>query len=94
MSKTQYWTLNAVGGTCALLVLVNLVLGRMNENSGRALNEQRAQLARAQQIQTTAQNLIVRIAQAAQTEHALRELLVRQDLKVNLTGEIPAKPTP
>ena len=48
----------------------------------------------AQQLQTTAQNLIVRIAQAAQTEPALRDLLTRQDLKVNLTGENQPKPTP
>lgn len=93
MSRKQFWILNVTGGACALLVVANLVLAWLNENSGRALNETQAEITRAQQIQNTAQNLIVRIAQAARTEPALRELLLRQDLKVN-PGENPPPPTP
>ena len=94
MSKTQYWILNIVGGGCALLLLANLVLGQLNESSGQGLNATQNELNRAQQVQNTIQNLVVRIAQAGQTEPALRDLLTRQDLKVNLNESAPAKPAP
>jgi hypothetical protein len=94
MSKAQYWSLNGVGGICALLVLANLVLTRMNESSAQALNTTQAQMNRVQQVQTTAQNLLVRLARAAQTEPALRDLMIRHDLKANLGSDSPAKPTP
>ena len=94
MSKTQYWILNIVGGVCALLLLANLVLGQLNESSGQGLNATQNELNRAQQVQNTIQNLVVRIAQAGQTEPALRDLLTRQDLKVNLNESAPAKPAP
>jgi hypothetical protein len=94
MSKTQYWILNIVGGGCALLLLANLVLGQLNESSGQGLNATQNELNRAQQVQNTIQNLVVRIAQAGQTEPVLRDLLTRQDLKVNLNESAPAKPAP
>ena len=94
MSKTQYWLLNLVGAACAALVLANVIFERMNESSNRALNATQAQINRVQQVQTTAQNLVVRIAQAAQSEPALRELMTRQDLKVSLGGENQTKPAP
>jgi hypothetical protein len=92
MSTTKFWILNFAGGLCALLIGINLLLQRQNENATRALGEQQAVINRAQQIQKTAQNLIVRIAQAAQKDAVLRELMTRQDLKVNFTGENQAKP--
>ncbi len=91
MSKTKFLILNCAGGLCAALVVANLVLARMNETAGRALNETQSEINRAQQLNNTAQNLVVRIAQAAQNDPALRELLARQDLKVNFNAE---KPTP
>jgi hypothetical protein len=94
MSKTQYWILNLVGGICAGLLLANLIFNRLNESASQTLNANQAQINRVQQVQTTAQNLVVRIAQAAQSEPALRELMVRQDLKVNLGGENQTKPAP
>jgi len=88
MNKEQFWTLNIVGGSCALLLLSNLILGHFNQRLQNQLN-------RAQQIQLTMQNLAARIAQAGRTEPALRALLVRQDLRVNLgEPEKPSKPRP
>jgi uncharacterized membrane-anchored protein YhcB (DUF1043 family) len=91
MSTTQYWTLNFVGGVCALLLLVNLVLGRLNERSSRSLVATQNQLVatqnqidHARQTQATMQSLVVRTAQSAQSEPALIELLNRHNLKVNL----------
>jgi hypothetical protein len=86
MSKEQFWTLNVVGGVCALLLLINLVLGRLNDQSNRELVDNQNQLNRAQQMQTTIQNLAVRVAQAGQTNAALAAVLKRQDLKVTLNN--------
>lgn len=94
MSKTKFWILNGTGGACAVLVLANLLIARMNESTNRKLNDTQADINRAQQVNNTAQNLVVRIAQAAQNDAALRELLVRQDLKVNFTGEKQPHPAP
>ena len=91
MSKEQFWTLNVVGGVCALLLLINLVLGRLNEQSTREYVNNQNQLNRAQQMQTTIQNLAVRVAQVAQTNAALAAVLKRQDLKVTLNN--PDEPT-
>ncbi|MCU0782569.1 MAG: hypothetical protein MUF81_00700 [Verrucomicrobia bacterium] len=53
------------------------------------------QLNHAQQLQTTIQNLAVRVAQAGQTNAALAAVLKRQDLKVTLNNpDGQTKPTP
>lgn len=83
MSKEQFWTLNGVGGVCALLLLINLILGRLNEQSNRQLLENQGLLNRAQQLQTTIQNLAARIAEAGQTDPALNAVLVRQGITFN-----------
>ena len=94
MSKEQFWALNVVGGVCALLLFINLILGRLNEQSNQALMLTQQQLNRAQQMQTTIQNLAVRVAQAGQTDPALRAILTRQDLKVTLNTNEHTNPKP
>jgi hypothetical protein len=84
MTKAQFWLLNLAGGACAALIVGVLILNRSNDGIVRQLDATQARLTRAQSVQGTAQNLIVRIAQAARTEPALRELLTRHDLKVEL----------
>jgi hypothetical protein len=95
MSKEQFWILNVVGGVCALLLLINLILGRLNEQTNQELMRTQNQLNRAQQLQTTIQNLAVRVAQAGQTDPALAAVLTRQDLKVTLNNpDKQTKPNP
>jgi hypothetical protein len=91
MSRAQFWVLNGVAGVCALLLLLNLFLTRVNERSSQDLLLIQNQLARAQQIQTALQNLAVRVAQAGRTDRALAHLLERHDVRVNL-GETNAAP--
>lgn len=85
MSKVQFWLLNLAGGVGAALIVGVIVLTQLNERIIRGLDATQNRLTRAQTVQTTAQNLIVRIAQAARTEPALQELLARHDLKVELS---------
>ncbi len=44
-------------------------------------------------MQNTAQNLVLRVAQAGQTERALRELLAKHDFQVNLNTNGQTKPS-
>jgi hypothetical protein len=94
MSRTQFMALNVVGGVCGLLILCNLGLGFINGRLNQNVATTQEQLGQAQRIQTTVQNLVVRVAQAGQTEPALRALLAKHDFKVNLPTNNPAKPSP
>jgi len=101
MSKAQYWMLNIVGGVCALLILTCVVLGHLGEKSSRSyaatqaqITAAEAQVNRVRQTQNTMQNLTVRVAQAAQSEPDLIELLNRHNLKVNLNVDGQVKQVP
>ena len=48
----------------------------------------------AQRIQETAQNLVVRVLQAGQSDPALRDLLAKHDLKLNPSANSQTRPTP
>ena len=86
--------LNLVGGVCGLLIVGDLVLAHLNGGVNKTVMATRDQFGQAQQIQNTAQNLVMRVAQAGQSEPALRELLAKHDFKVNLNTNAPAKPSP
>jgi hypothetical protein len=86
--------LNLVGGACGLLVVCDLVLAQLNGRLNKSVVATRDQFNQAQQIQNTAQNLVVRVAQAGQTEPALRELLAKHDFKVNLNTNSQTRPSP
>lgn len=94
MSKAQFWTLNIVGGVCTLLLLANIVLGRQNQRLGNTVMANQTELERAQQVQNTAQNLILRLAQGGQTNGVLRGLLERHDIRVNFNTPQPPVATP
>jgi len=94
MNKTQYSALNVVGGACGLLILCDLALAMLNGRVNKTVVETQNQFTQARQIQNTAQNLVVRIAQAGQSDRALRELLAKHDFKINLTTNNPTQPTP
>jgi hypothetical protein len=92
LSKAQFMALNVVGGLCGLLIVCDLVLGLLNGRLNRAVAANQNQFGQAQQVQATAQNLVVRIAQAGQSDPALRELLAKHDF--HLKTNTPAKPSP
>jgi len=94
MSRVQFMVLNLVGGACGLLIVCDLVLGELNGRLNKSVATTRDQFSQAQQIQNTAQNLVLRVAQAGQTDPALRELLVKHDFKVNLNTNSQTRPSP
>jgi hypothetical protein len=94
MNKLQFTVLNIVGAICGLLIISDLALGILNSRLNGQVNAMQAQFNQAQQIQNTAQNLVMRLAQASQTEAAVQELLVRHDLKPNLNTNTPAPAKP
>ena len=94
MSRVQFMVLNLVGGICGLLIVCVLVLGRLNGHLNESVAATRDQFSQAQQMQNTAQNLVMRVAQAGQTEPVLHDLLVRHDFKVAIKTNNPARPSP
>ena len=94
MSRVQLLILNLVGGACGLLIVCDLVVAYLNGRLNQSVAGTRDRFTQAQQMQNTAQNLVVRVAQAGQTEPALRELLVKHDFKVNLNPASPTQPAP
>jgi hypothetical protein len=90
----QFMALNVVGGLCGLLILCDLGLAFANGRLNQAVATTQVQLGQAQQIQTTLQNLVLRVGQAGQTDPALRDLLARHDFRINLNTNSPARPAP
>jgi hypothetical protein len=93
VSRAQFIILNIVGGACSLLIICTLALGLLNARINQKVAAAQNQFGQAQQLQNTAQNLAVRVAQLGQTDSTLRELLAKHEFKVNLNTNSPAKPT-
>jgi len=94
MSRAQFWTLNLAGGVCTLLIISVAALGYFNGLLAGSVSAVQGQFNQAQQLQNTAQNLAVRVAQAGQREVVLRDLLARHDFKVNLNQDSQIRPAP
>ena len=86
--------LNLVGGICGLLIVGDLVLGLLNGRLTQKAGATRDEFNQAQRAQETAQNLVVRVAQAGQSDPALRDLLAKHDLKLSASANSQTRPTP
>ena len=94
MSRTQFCILNSIGGLCAALIVANLAMATSNGTLNRSVAATQGQFTQAQQIQSTAQSLVQRVAQAGQNELVLRDLLVRHNFTVDQTTNRPPKAAP
>jgi hypothetical protein len=94
MSRIQFVVLNLVGGVCALLIAGDLLLGRLNGRLSQSAEATRDQFSQAQRVQETAQNLVVRVAQAGQSDPVLRDLLAKHDFKITMNTNSQTKPMP
>ena len=94
MNRTQFGILNVSGGLCVLLIFISLVVARMNASLNQTLMQTQNQFNAAQQVQATLQDLAVRIAQGAQTDPALIDVLKRQQMQVSLNVDGKPKLVP
>jgi hypothetical protein len=94
MSRIQFIVLNTVGGICSVLIAGAIVLSQLNGHLNLSVVETRSQFGETQQVQSTVQNLVGRIAQAGQTDPALRDLLTRHGFKINLNTNSPTRTSP
>jgi hypothetical protein len=76
-----------------LLIVCDLALALLNGRLNRSVAATRNQFGQAQQVQETAQNLVRRMAQAGQTDPALRDLLAKHGFDFNLNTNSPARPS-
>ena len=83
-----------VGGLCASLILAGLILVQFNRRLNQSVVATQNEINQAQQLQTTVRNLITRIAQAGQSEPALRELLAKHDFRVSFPPTAESKTNP
>jgi hypothetical protein len=83
--------LSVVGGVCGLLIASDITLGLLNARLNQSALATQQQFNQAQQLQNTAQNLVVRVAQASQSDAALSALLTKYEFKVNANTNTPAK---
>jgi hypothetical protein len=91
MGKTQWLALNIAGGICGLLIVCTVVLGLVTGRLNAEVARKQAEFNQAQQVQSAAQTLVSRIAQASQTDPALRSLLERHDFRLNTAATSPAR---
>lgn len=66
-----------IGGCCAFLIFANLVLALGNNQLNRQIVAAQSEINRTQVVQNTMQNLVSRVAQDAEKEIVLRDLLVK-----------------
>ncbi len=92
MTRTQFIALNIVGSVCGLLMVCDLVLGLPNGRLNESVVANQTQSGQAQQVQATAQNLVLRIAQAGQADPVLRDLMPKHDIHYGTNS--PTRPTP
>jgi hypothetical protein len=94
MSRIQFMVLNVVGGVCALLIAGDLLLGLLNGRLSQSAEATRDQFSQAQRAQEAAQNLVMRVARAGQSDPVLRDLLAKHDFKITPNTKSQTKPTP
>jgi len=83
MTRAEFWTLNLVGGACALLIACDVVLAQANSYFNDTVVARQRQFNQADQMRTTTRNLVMRLSQSAQSDAALRELLDKHGVPVN-----------
>lgn len=95
MTKGQFWLLNAVSALLIVTLFLHLFLSRGNNKLGQQLNNQRAYINNARQLQPVLENLARRVAAGGETDPKLKALLTKYDIKVSLPPEPkPADPGP
>ncbi len=84
MTKNQFWIFNFV---CLVLVVVlaaQFLVSRSNAKLNDEVNRQQTVINSARQLENVLDQLAKRIARDSDTNAALRDLLVKYDMRVTL----------
>ena len=84
MNKLQFWVLNVVCLVLAALLLTHFFFSRQNNRLTESLNQERAYLNNARQLETVLDQLAKRIAKGSDTDPKLKNILVKYGMNVTL----------
>lgn len=84
MTRNQFLLLNIISFMLVIVLIAQFFLSRDNAISTGALNNQQAVISNARQLETVLDQLAKRIARDSETNAALRDLLVKYDMRVTL----------
>ena len=91
MTKNQFNILNIVAAVLAVLILTNVFLAQYNQKLSRATATRRDEVNSGQRAVGILQQMSVRIAQSADTDPRLRDLLLKYKLRSPSANE-PKRP--
>jgi hypothetical protein len=90
MSPWQFWTLNILSVVLATLILTQYFLVQDVQKRSQLIQAGQQQINTAQQAEQVLKVAAIRVAQAAEKEPELKNLLKKYSLNVNLTEGAPA----
>ncbi len=86
MRAWQFWTLNALSGVLVLLVIIQFFLSQDVGRLQQAVLSEQREVQQAQASEQVLRALALRVAQLAEKEPDLNNLLVKYNLRVNQTS--------
>jgi hypothetical protein len=90
MNRLQFFVLTGLSSLVVLLLIGHILLGRQTGFEQNRLAAAQQAINRGQSLQGNLQRLAGRIYNDGKTDPALRDLLVREQIKVNPGPEAPA----
>ena len=91
MSKKEFQIVTAMTLVMGLLLAVQFFMAQSNQRLARELARSQEVINQARQYEPKLREIAVRVAQLSEKDPALRELLVKYELKVNLNQSGKAK---
>lgn len=84
MTKNQFWIFNFVCFVLVVVLAAQFLVSRSNAKLNDEVNRQQTVINNARQLENVLDQLAKRIARDSDTNAALRDLLVKYDMRVTL----------
>lgn len=88
MRRNQFVILNVVAGALAVLILTNVFMGYRNQKLSRLMSQHQIEINQARRAEQILRRMELRIAQAAEQDYKLRELMTKHNLRSLATGDV------